>query len=240
MKKLIVLPVILAAIAAVWTFKYINGRDYKLYDEAKELEAQGDIYGAHDKISEALKLNPKNRKVISYKTELYFLVKNDSALKEARSGKEDAEKAMEKGDYALAAKRLDEALAAVDNVSSLYEGYSEAEELQKELIKDVDRVLREAPEKYYLKGLELYGRGEYERAYNMLGYISAPSPKIIKLMDEIAYKIGCDKYDAAEVNPGDGYAVRESISWLDKVSASSPDHIDAKARISRLKNYLKN
>lgn len=240
MKKLIILPVILVAVAAAWTFKYINGKDFKLYNEAKKLEAQGDIYGAHEKISEALQINPKNRKVISYKTELYFLVKNDSALKEAYKGKEDAERAREKGDYSLAAKRLAEALAAVDSVSSLYERYSEAEELQKELIKDVDRVLQEAPERYYLKGLELYGKGEYERAYGMLEYISDRSPKVIKLMDDIAYKVGCDKYRDAETAKGDGYIVRDAISWLEKVSASSPDLVDAKARISRLKSYLKN
>lgn len=241
MKKIALICAVIFLLMAGWLLKYYNGRDYKLYNEARELAAKGDIYGAHDKISEALEINPKNRKVISYKTELYFLVKNDSAIKDAQKGKSDAERAMEKGDYALAAQRLDAALAAVDNVSTLYDGYHKAEKLQKELIKDVERVIREAPEKYYLRGMELYQRGEYERAYNMLGYISDPTPKVVKLMDEIAYKIGGDEYaKAVRGSGGDAFLVRSAISWLEKVSEGSPDSIEAKARVSKLKKYLKN
>ena len=235
MKKIIISIIIALLAIGAWMFKYFHGEDYILYNEAKELEANGDIYAAHEKISEALKINPKNRKVISYKSELYFLITNDSNLKNAHKLKSDAEMAMEKGDYALAAKYLDSAWAAIDNVSSLYSRYDEAVTLQKDIIIDVERVVHEAPEKYYLKAYDLYQRGEYERAYNMLGYISSPSPKVTKLKDDIAYKIGMDKYDLIKSNPNAVTIINEALIWLEKVSTSSPNYIDAKALISKLK-----
>ena len=239
MKKILIFGFVIVLIAVGWMVKSYTGKDYALYKEAKELEAKGDIYAAHDKVAEALEINPKNRKVISYKSQLYFLVKNDSALKSAYESKADAEKAMDSGDYALASKKLDDALAAVDNVSSLYSGYSEAEKLQAEIIKDVEKLVREAPEKYYLKGYELYKRGEYERAYNMLEYIISPSPKVVKLMDEIAYKIGTDKSIAVlENKDNNSYLANDAVIWLSKVSQSSPKYKDAKALISKIKNYL--
>lgn len=240
MIKPIIVGLIILASAGLWSYFSLYTEDSKLYREAKELEAKGDIYTAHDKITEALMINPKNRKVISYKTHLYFLVKNDTALQNAYKGKYDAELAMEKGDYVLAAKRLDDALSAIDSMSSMYPKYSEAEILQEEIVKIVDRVVKEAPERYYIKGQELYQKGEYERAYLMLDYISSPLPKVVKLKDELAFKLGSDKYNLSiKSNGNDAYMVNDAISWLNKVSENSPDYKNAKAYISRLKKYVK-
>lgn len=237
MIKPIIFGLTIIVIAGLWTYISFYSIDNKLYREAKELEKVGDIYTAHDKITEALNINPKNRKVISYKTHLYFLVKNDSALKEAYQGKKDAEYAMEKGDYVLASKRLNDALIAIDSISTMATQYKEAEILQQEIVKDVDRVIKEIPERYYLKGQELYQQGELERAYIMLDYISNPLPKVVRLKDELAFELGSNNYKKAlKSHEKNEYNINEAITWFSKVSKSSPDYKNAKAYISKLNN----
>lgn len=235
--KAIIIIIIIFAFLGIWMYVYYNGEDFKLYDEAKALEAKGDIVAAHDKVYEALMINPKNRKVIAYKSQLYFIVQSDTALKDAKKYRADALSARERGDFTPAAELLKKALERVEQISPLYKNYAEVVELQNTLIKDSDELLKEIPERYFAKATKLAQDSDYEHAYDTLSYINKPEPKVIKLQDELAYKVGVEKYNKA-MNKGSQADIKEGILWLSKVSDKSPDIIDAKVKMSKLNKIL--
>lgn len=240
MKKIIAGIVLLLSGIGYSGYRYFTGDENRLYEEAKELEAAGKIEEAHDKIMEALRLNPTNRKVIYYKAKLFFVVDSKSKLKNAISLRDDAVRAMDRGDYVTAAEKLDKANDTVYNISPKSEFYTQAEELQAQILKDAERLKREMPERYFNKASELASNGEYERAYNALSYVKEPTSKINKLKDDLAYKIGVDKM--AEIER-DGtptlFLIRDTIGWFNAVSDTSPHKIDAKVNISKLNKKLR-
>ncbi len=220
-------------------YKYFTGEENKLYEEAMVLESEGKIKEAHEKILKALELNPTNRKVIAYKAKLFQVVDGDNKLKSAVAFRNDAVRAMDRGDYVEAAEKLDKANTLVYDIFPSSPAYAKADELQAQIVKDTERLKRELPERYYNKAKELANNGEYERAYNALLYIKQPSPKIVELMDQLAYQIGNDKM--AEVHRDSkptAFLIRDTIYWFNQVSASSPNQVDAKIKASNLNKQL--
>lgn len=220
-------------------YKYFTGEENKLYEQAKQLEAEGKIYEAHDTIVKALELNPTNRKVIAYKSQLFAIVDSDTKLKNAVSYRNDAVRAMDRGDYVDAAEKLDKANTLVYEIFPSSPVYKKAEELQAQILKDTERLKRELPERYYNRAKELANNGEYERAYNALLYIKQPSSKIIELMDQLAYQIGNDKMAEIErdSNPT-AFLIRDAISWYNQISSNSPNKVDAKIKAANLNKKL--
>ena len=209
-------------------YKYFTGEENKLYEQAKQLEAEGKIYEAHDTILKALELNPTNRKIIAYKSQLFAQVDSDTKLKNAVSYRNSA------------AEKLDKANTLVYEIFPSSPVYEKAEELQAQILKDAERLKRELPERYYNRAKELANNGEYERAYNALLYIKQPSSKIIELMDQLAYQIGNDKMAEIErdSNPT-AFLIRDAINWYNQISSDSPNQIDAKIKAASLNKKLK-
>lgn len=240
MKKgaIIAISVIVVGIL-VGMYQYSRGSDFILYNEAKELEADGKYSQAHDKIVEALAINPKNKKVLIYKTYLYNIVQNENFIKSAVKNREDAINAMNRGDYVLASEKLDAALYDVIQVSPSVQGYEKAVELQEQLLKDTEKLLKEAPEKYYIQAVGFYQNGEYQRAYNSLEYILKPEPKVIALKNDLAYRIGVEKYnECVTVKSPTPFLIRDAIMWLSKVTDGSKNFNNSKAMIKRLDSIL--
>lgn len=239
-KKAILITIAIVLAFSVAGYIYYTGEDYKLYNKALELKAKGDIYEAHEVVSEAMRINPKNRKAISLKAELYMAVKNDTFLKVALKARSDALRAIDRGDYSYASNRLQVALENIDNISTMSKEYKPAKELESLVIADAEKVLREAPESYYKRALDFSSKGEFERAYDVLDYLNKPSQKVIKLKDELAFKIGDEKYlsvvSGRESNP---IIIKEAIMWFSKVSNTSPEAINVKVKINELKGKLK-
>lgn len=220
-------------------YKYFTGEENKLYEQAKQLEAEGKIYEAHDTIVKALELNPANRKVIAYKSQLFAFVDSDTKLKKAVSYRNDAVRAMDRGDYVDAAEKLDKANTLVYEIFPSSPVYKKAEELQAQILKDTERLKKELPERYYNRAKELANNGEYERAYNALLYIKQPSNKIIELMDHLAYQIGNDKMAEIERDAYPStFLIRDAISWYNQISSNSPNKIDAKIKAANLNKKL--
>lgn len=242
---------------------YFSGDAINLYNEAKELEKAGKIKEAHDKITEAIKISPTNRKIISYKTELFAIVDSESKFNEAVNSRNDAIRAMDRGDYVTASEKLKKANDLLYNVSQdsmLHEQLKKfqgqivkkwsnmeetkvpvkLEELQEQLIKDAERLKVEVAEKYYNRAKELSSNGEYERAYRALLTISSPDEKIKGLMDELAYKIAVDKYTEVlrDKKPTE-FLVRDALLWFDKLSSSSNNLADADKKKDKLNKILK-
>ena len=206
-------------------YKYFTGEENKLYEQAKQLEAEGKIYEAHDTI---------------LKAQLFAQVDSDTKLKNAVSYRNSAVRAMDRGDYVDAAEKLDKANTLVYEIFPSSPVYEKAEELQAQILKDAERLKRELPERYYNRAKELANNGEYERAYNALLYIKQPSSKIIELMDQLAYQIGNDKMAEIErdSNPT-AFLIRDAINWYNQISSDSPNQIDAKIKAASLNKKLK-
>ena len=180
MWKVAVGVIIIVAGIAFSGYKYFTGEENKLYEQAKQLEKEGKINEAHETILKALELNPTNRKVIAYKSQLFAVVDGETKLKNAVSYRDDAVRAMDRGDYVDAAEKLDKANTLVYEIFPSSPSYKKAEELQAQILKDTERLKRELPERYYNKAKELANNGEYERAYNAILYIKKLGNKIVE------------------------------------------------------------
>lgn len=220
-------------------YKYFTGEENKLYEQAKQLESAGKIHEAHEVILKALELNPTNRKVIAYKSQLFSVVDGDNKLKSAVSYRDSAVRAMDRGDYVDAAEKLDKANTLIGEIFPSSPAFEKAGELQAQIVKDVERLQRELPERYYNRAKELANNGEYERAYNALLNIKQPNAKIIGLMDQLAYQVGNDKYEAIEKDSSPtAFLIRDAIYWYGLISSSSPNQTDAKIKTANLKKKL--
>lgn len=239
MWKIIIGILIIVLGIAFSGYKYFTGEENELYEQAKQLEAEGKVKEAHEVILKALELNPTNRKVLAYKSQLFSVVDGDNKLKNAVAFRDDAVRAMDRGDYVDAAEKLDKANTLVGEIFPSSPAYEKAGELQAQIVKDTERLKRELPERYYNRAKELANNGEYERAYNALLYIKQPSAKIIELMDQLAYTIGNDKYEQIQKdNNPTAFLIRDAISWYNQVSSNSPNQVDAKIKISNLNKKL--
>lgn len=239
MWKIIIGTLIIVLGIAFSGYKYFTGEENELYEQAKQLEAEGKVKEAHEVILKALELNPTNRKVLAYKSQLFSVVDGDNKLKNAVAFRDDAVRAMDRGDYVDAAEKLDKANTLVGEIFPSSPAYEKAGELQAQIVKDTERLKRELPERYYNRAKELANNGEYERAYNALLYIKQPSAKIIELMDQLAYTIGNDKYEQIQKdNNPTVFLIRDAISWYNQVSSNSPNQVDAKIKISNLNKKL--
>ncbi len=220
-------------------YRYFTGVENELYEQALALQSEGKIMEAHEVILKALELNPTNRKVIALKAQLFQVVDGENKLKNAVSYRDNAVRAMDRGDYINAAEMLDKANTLIYEIFPSSPAYKKADELQKQIIKDTERLKRELPERYYNKAKELENNGEYERAYNALLYIKQPSARIIDLMDQLAYRIGNDKLEEIKKdNNPTIFLIRDTISWFNKISSNSPNQIDAKMKASELNKKL--
>lgn len=239
MWKIIIGVIILVLGIAFSGYKYFTGEENKLYEQAKQLEAEGKIKEAHEVILKALELNPTNRKVLAYKSQLFSVVDGENKLQNAVSFRDSAVRAMDRGDYVDAAEKLDKANTLLAEIFPSSPAYSKAGELQEQIVKDTERLKRELPERYYNRAKELANNGEYERAYNALLNIKQPDAKIRELMDQLAYQIGNDKSEQVEKdsNPT-AFLIRDAIYWYNLVSSSSPNQVDAKIKISNLNKKL--
>lgn len=239
MWKIIIGILIIVLGIAFSGYKYFTGEENELYEQAKQLEAEGKVKEAHEVILKALELNPTNRKVLAYKSQLFSVVDGENKLKNAVAFRDDAVRAMDRGDYVDAAEKLDKANTLVGEIFPSSPAYEKAGELQAQIVKDTERLKRELPERYYNRAKELANNGEYERAYNALLYIKQPSAKIIELMDQLAYTIGNDKYEQIQKdNNPTAFLIRDAISWYNQVSSNSPNQVDAKIKISNLNKKL--
>ena len=239
MWKIIIGTLIIVLGIAFSGYKYFTGEENELYEQAKQLEAEGKVKEAHEVILKALELNPTNRKVLAYKSQLFSVVDGDNKLKNAVAFRDDAVRAMDRGDYVDAAEKLDKANTLVGEIFPSSPAYEKAGELQAQIVKDTERLKRELPERYYNRAKELANNGEYERAYNALLYIKQPNAKIIELMDQLAYTIGNDKYEQIQKdNNPTAFLIRDAISWYNQVSSNSPNQVDAKIKISNLNKKL--
>lgn len=239
MWKIIIGVIILVLGIAFSGYKYFTGEENKLYEQAKQLEAEGKIKEAHEVILKALELNPANRKVLAYKSQLFAVVDGENKLQNAVSFRDSAVRAMDRGDYVYAAEKLDKANTLLAEIFPSSPAYGKAGELQEQIIKDIERLKRELPERYYNRAKELANNGEYERAYNALLNIKQPDAKIRELMDQLAYQIGNDKSEqvAKDSNPT-AFLIRDAIYWYNLISSSSPNQVDAKIKISNLNKKL--
>lgn len=239
MWKIIIGVIILVLGIAFSGYKYFTGEENKLYEQAKQLEAEGKIKEAHEVILKALELNPTNRKVLAYKSQLFSVVDGENKLQNAVSFRDSAVRAMDRGDYVDAAEKLDKANTLLAEIFPSSPAYGKAGELQEQIVKDTERLKRELPERYYNRAKELANNGEYERAYNALLNIKQPDAKIRELMDQLAYQIGNDKSEqvAKDINPT-AFLIRDAIYWYNLVSSSSPNQVDAKIKISNLNKKL--
>lgn len=239
MWKIIIGVIILVLGIAFSGYKYFTGEENKLYEQAKQLEAAGKIKEAHEVILKALELNPTNRKVLAYKSQLFSVVDGENKLQNAVSFRDSAVRAMDRGDYVDAAEKLDKANTLLAEIFPSSPAYGKAGELQEQIVKDTERLKRELPERYYNRAKELANNGEYERAYNALLNIKQPDAKIRELMDQLAYQIGNDKSEqvAKDSNPT-AFLIRDAIYWYNLVSSSSPNQVDAKIKISNLNKKL--
>lgn len=263
MWKVIVGLVILVAGIGYSGYIYFSNDANKLYNEAKELEKAGKIQEAHEKISEAIKISPTNRKIISYKTELFAIVDSEKKFQEAVNLRNDAVRAMDRSDYVTASEKLKKANDLLYNVAQdsmlhaqmkqfqgqIVKRWSGVEtpvpvklqEFQEQIIKDAERLKKEVAEKYYNKAKELSNNGEYERAYRSLLTISSPDEKILSLMDDLAYKIGNDKYiEVIRDKKPTEFLVKDALIWFDKVSAGSKKSADISEKVTKLNKILKN
>lgn len=239
MWKIIIGVIILMLGIAFSGYKYFTGEENKLYEQAKQLEAEGKIKEAHEVILKALELNPTNRKVLAYKSQLFAVVDGENKLQNAVSFRDSAVRAMDRGDYVDAAEKLDKANTLLAEIFPSSPAYGKAGELQEQIVKDTERLKRELPERYYNRAKELANNGEYERAYNALLNIKQPDAKIRELMDQLAYQIGNDKSEqvAKDSNPT-AFLIRDAIYWYNLISSSSPNQVDAKIKISNLNKKL--
>ena len=239
MWKIIIGVIILVLGIAFSGYKYFTGEENKLYEQAKQLEAEGKIKEAHEVILKALELNPANRKVLAYKSQLFAVVDGENKLQNAVSFRDSAVRAMDRGDYVYAAEKLDKANTLLAEIFPSSPAYGKAGELQEQIVKDIERLKRELPERYYNRSKELANNGEYERAYNALLNIKQPDAKIRELMDQLAYQIGNDKSEqvAKDSNPT-AFLIRDAIYWYNLISSSSPNQVDAKIKISNLNKKL--
>ena len=239
MWKIIIGVIILVLGIAFSGYKYFTGEENKLYEQAKQLEAEGKIKEAHEVILKALELNPANRKVLAYKSQLFAVVDGENKLQNAVSCRDSAVRAMDRGDYVYAAEKLDKANTLLAEIFPSSPAYGKAGELQEQIVKDIERLKRELPERYYNRAKELANNGEYERAYNALLNIKQPDAKIRELMDQLAYQIGNDKSEqvAKDSNPT-AFLIRDAIYWYNLISSSSPNQVDAKIKISNLNKKL--
>lgn len=239
MWKIIIGVIILVLGIAFSGYKYFTGEENKLYEQAKQLEAEGKIKEAHEVILKALELNPANRKVLAYKSQLFAVVDGENKLQNAVSFRDSAVRAMDRGDYVDAAEKLDKANTLLAEIFPSSPAYGKAGELQEQIVKDTERLKRELPERYYNRAKELANNGEYERAYNALLNIKQPDAKIRELMDQLAYQIGNDKSEqvAKDSNPT-AFLIRDAIYWYNLISSSSPNQVDAKIKISNLNKKL--
>lgn len=239
MWKIIIGVIILVLGIAFSGYKYFTGEENKLYEQAKQLEAEGKIKEAHEVILKALELNPANRKVLAYKSQLFAVVDGENKLQNAVSFRDSAVRAMDRGDYVDAAEKLDKANTLLAEIFPSSPAYGKAGELQEQIVKDIERLKRELPERYYNRAKELANNGEYERAYNALLNIKQPDAKIRELMDQLAYQIGNDKSEqvAKDSNPT-AFLIRDAIYWYNLISSSSPNQVDAKIKISNLNKKL--
>lgn len=239
MWKIIIGVIILVAGIAFSGYKYFTGEENKLYEQAKQLEAEGKIKEAHEVILKALELNPTNRKVLAYKSQLFSVVDGENKLQNAVSFRDSAVRAMDRGDYVDAAEKLDKANTLLAEIFPSSPAYGKAGELQEQIVKDTERLKRELPERYYNRAKELSNNGEYERAYNALLNIKQPDAKIRELMDQLAYQIGNDKSEqVAKDSSPTAFLIRDAIYWYNLVSSSSPNQVDAKIKISNLNKKL--
>lgn len=239
MWKIIVGMLIVVLGIAFSGYKYFTGEENKLYEQAKQLEAEGKIQEAHDVILKALELNPTNRKVIAYKSQLFSVVDGENKLKTAVSYRDSAVRAMDRGDYVDAAEKLDKANTLVAEIFPSSPAYKKAGELQEQIFKDTERLKRELPERYYNRAKELANNGEYERAYNALLNIKQPDAKIRKLMDQLAYQIGTDKAEqVAKDSKPTAFLIRDAIYWYNLVSESYPNQAEIETKVSNLNKKL--
>ena len=224
-----------------FTYRYFNGEDFKLYDEAVILFEDGNIEEAHDKLIEAYNIRQTNRKVLALKTEVYQILRYRELLIAANKAYEKALSAVDRDDYVSAADYVELALISLDGISERAENYDEAMELQKKVVEVAEEVIEKAPLRYYDKGIIFLKEGEFEKAYYSLTYIGQPSKEVVQLKSDIAYKLGNKQYDKAINNIGDIdlFLVRDAIFWYSKIDESYIDHKDVNVRLDKLKNILK-
>ncbi len=224
-----------------FTYRYFNGEDFKLYDEAVILFEDGKVEEAHDKLIEAYNIRQTNRKVLALKTEVYQILRYKELLIAANKAYEKALSAVDRDDYVSAADYVDLALINLDGISERAENYDEAMELQKKVVEVAEEIIEKAPLRYYDKGIIFLKEGEFEKAYYSFTYIGNPSKEVIQLKSDIAYKLGNKQYDQAINDIGDTYLflVRDAIFWYSKIDESYIDYKDANVRLDKLKNILK-
>ena len=224
-----------------FTYRYFNGEDFKLYDEAVILFEAGNIEEAHNKLIEAYNIRQTNRKVLALKTTVYQLLRFKELLITANNAYEKALGAVDRDDYVSAAEYVDLALISLDGISEKAENYDEAMELQKKIVQVADEIIEKAPLRYYDKGIIFLKEGEFEKAYYSFTYIGKPSKEVIQLKSDIAYKLGNKQYDKAINNIGgiDQFLVRDAMFWYSKIDESYIDYKDANVRLDKLKNILK-
>lgn len=237
-----VLVVTLFLVSVIYfTYRYFDGEDFKLYDEAVILFENGNIEEAHDKLVEAYNIRKTNRKVLALKTTVYQLLRYKELLIIANNAYEKALGAVDRDDYISAAEYVDLALISLDGISEKAENYDEAMELQKKIVQVADEIIEKAPLRYYDKGIIFLKEGEYEKAYYSFTYIGKPSEVVIQLKSDLAYKLGNKQYEKAINSMGDIdlFLVRDAIFWYSKIDESYIDHKDATVRLDNLKNILK-
>ncbi len=240
MKKFVGYIVIFVIVAAVGygIYSYQNGLDFVLYDEAKQLEEDGDVDAAFEKIKEAMMVNPKNRKVQLYRTELNFVVQNNKLLEEAKELKVEAVRAINRGDYLTANDKIALATEKIYNISPSYKDYDKVLELDVALLEDINRIKNEAPKRYYTQARGFYSSGEYERAYNIIDYIKQPNDEIAQFKNQIAYTIANLSYDKINSSQSKESQIRDAIYWYSLVEESSRDYNEAQQQIKKLNDLL--
>ncbi len=240
MAKIIGYIVIAAMVAGVGygIYSYQNGLDFKLYDEAKQLESEGKIDEAFATVKRAMEVNPKNRKVQLYRTELNFVVENNKLLEQAKVLRQEAVKLTDRAEYREANDKLSEASDKLLNISPSFKKFDEVLELDKQLIEDIARIKREAPIRYYTQARGYFSSGEYERAYNIIDYIIEPDERTLLFKYQIAYTIANRSYNKIETSGSRQSQIRDAIYWYSLVGEQSQEYINAQEQIRVLNNML--
>ena len=245
-KKVIIFAVILLAIAGAVLYFYFNGSAFQLIKEAETLYAQGDIRGAHEKAQEAMEKDSFNRRAISLKSELFFLISNEDSMNQGKEALQKADAAVRSGDYINAHSLYHDAFKHFFDVSSMSEHYEEATKYIEEVVSKYNNIKKDIGDQYYTNAMRMYRNGEYSKAFEYLQQYpfqgrdnGMPDPlptEIVRLKSDIGYTLGLQRYN--EIKTGGGTPaktyVNDAIYWFKQIDRMDSKYPEAQQFIQEL------
>jgi len=213
-------------------------QSYDYYYKAKQAFKEQNYKEALDFVNKALKEDRLNRPALLLKTEINKIMSSNEKYKKAKEFHKKAMRHFFEENYSEARYYISKSYGLILSIPSDAHNIEKVNTLRKQVEKDLDKIMEIIPSKFYDTAVKLAKEGQYTAAFEYLNNLSNQNSETRELKDQIAFKIGTERYaKIISSKKAEDHVVRDAIYWLAQVSEKSTLYDQAQKQIQILKNY---